>query len=66
MSKLEREWFSFNERTLNILLIAATGLFTSSSILSARKSKWEADETLTVIAIVLAIFVGFTTKITTP
>ena len=63
LKKLERNWFTFPEQYLNAMLIIATGLFTTSSIISARKTQWKGDDAMTVVGIIVAAFVGFTTTV---
>ena len=62
-SKLEKNWVVIPATFFSIALAIATGLFTSASIISARKSSWTGDDVYTTISILTGIVLGFTAKV---
>lgn len=63
LQKLERNWVTVPEKGLGIVLVAATGALTMSSIIAARKTRWAGDEKLTAMALVIGIVLGFTADV---
>jgi hypothetical protein len=58
--KVEQNWIKVPQKAFGVSLAVATGLFTASSIIEARKSEWKGDDLLTVLCLSAGLFVGFT------
>jgi uncharacterized membrane protein required for colicin V production len=63
VSPLEREWFHYPQNTIRTLTIIVTIFFNASAIMSARRTAWKMDDSLSVVAVFVGVFIGMTSKL---
>jgi len=61
--RLGAEVIPFPKEAVRMWILVATALFSTSSFMAARRSKWRLDESMGALSVVLGVLLGLTAKL---